>query len=424
MNEDNNFPKLIVHTVHGTWPYGLWAHIVRKTPQVTGAEPPWFSLGSSFQNTVTALCGRNVEWITFKWSGDNSFYERHLAAKALSQHLLDWFEREPQAEHLIIAHSHGGTVSVAAARELDAQGHNTLSRIITLATPFAQAIPSKRDDRELAMRYMILRFGWVPITLFFCLLYLSTYGGEVFAIFGVFSIYQSIMIFLIVPTFLICWKIGIIKFMPPIYRESISTASQAWRLYAIRAPRDEATIAINTSQFIDLVSNLLFARCILAPFDWFRRHRGRIWLILFLLMLFGVMWSLTFTEPTIMLRVDSIQSVMALLAGLVVAIPVLMLVTVVSVSSAIFVAVALGGSLILIPANVVLATALGIDMMRFRGLMQIECEPIPSGVTGTVTTINLSQDEQDRLGLVHFIHATQAARARVGELLRAASTVS
>jgi hypothetical protein len=368
--------------------------------------------------------GRDVEWIPFKWSGKNSFEARRLAASALSQHLLDRFKEAPEAEHVIIAHSHGGTVSVAAARALDAKGTNLLSRIVSLATPFAQAIPSKRDDRELTMRYMILRFGWFPVMVFFVLLYISRYGGEVFDDVGVFALYYGIMLFVATPILLIGWKSGVIRFRPPAYTGPMSPG-QSWSLYAIRSPRDEATVAINTSQFIELVSDILFSCCILRPYDWVWRNRGRVWLSLSIIITILIMLSVfdILRTPLLwQLGTNSFQTLAFTAVGALFTALLLLPWMVVGVSSAIFAAIVLGGSFILIPANTVLAVALGLDVMRFHGLMQIECEPIPSGISGTVFTIELSEEEQNRLGFVHFIHATQAARHRVRQILRVTNT--
>ena len=122
----------------------------------------WFTILSN----VAADLGRDLEWVSYKWSGKNSFAARAEAANKLVDDLSLSFEREPNAEHVIIAHSHGGSVSLIAARELDVRGPHLLSKLICLASPFASVHPSPRDARELAARYIALRFGWVPLLLF------------------------------------------------------------------------------------------------------------------------------------------------------------------------------------------------------------------------------------------------------------------
>jgi hypothetical protein len=70
-----------------------------------------------------------------------------------------------------------------------------------------------------------------------------------------------------------------------------------------------------------------------------------------------------------------------------------------------------------------MAFAVGLDSIGCYGLLDVECEPVPSGITGTVSTITISEDEQTGLGLVYFIHTTDPARARVGQILRAPRTL-
>jgi hypothetical protein len=430
-------PKLVVHSVHGTWPYGLWAQLFRRTPRnTTGKELPWFLKGSSFHVTVAALAGRPLEWVPFTWNGKNSFKARRLAAKALSQQLNDWFESEPEAEHVVIAHSHGGSISVAAARMLDGHCRNHLSKIITLATPFAEARPSERDLRELAARYMALRFGWAPLALFVYLVYLMKFRdphADPESIFVVFLMYVMGMVAVVTPMFFLLWKIGLIKFVASDYQKDFQPISQVWSLYAIRGPGDEANIAISTSQFIGLMSDLLFTRAVLAPFDWLRarltrdtwKRRLRFWLRLGALMFLvypGIPIAIAAIdanqrqELVRFVETHPIATIIIMIgqfAGAVIAAP-LLTAQLIAVAYAF---VTLAGPLILIPANCVLALALGRDVMRYQGLMQIECEPIPSGITGIVSTISISKIELNRLGLVHFIHATQAARFRVAEIL-------
>lgn len=426
-----NSAKLIVHSVHGTWPYGLWRQMFGRTSRTTTSEePPWFENHSSFQTEVAALTGQHLEWVPYTWSGNNSFEARHLAAKALSTHLTSWFEKEPEAEHVVIAHSHGGSVSVEAAFMLDGQGRNRLSKIVTLATPFADIRPSQRDIRELAARYMALKFGWVPLILFafwVCLFKFSDPDAPT-PLGVVFINYAVVMIAIVTPAFFIAWKIGLIKVRSAHVRKGLRSDPQPWSLYAVRGPRDEASIAISSSQFIDLMSDLLFTRAMLTPFDWLTARltpdtwggRLRLWLGLGLLVF--VVYVTTVPAPSLQemsrrIVTDPVGTMLMLISGLgqsAIAVP---LVAALLIAVA-FTALALLGPLVLIPANCVLAVALGRDVLRHQGLMHIECEPIPSGITGIVSTVSVSDDERSQLGLVHFIHATHAARLRVAEILR------
>jgi hypothetical protein len=426
-----NSAKLVVHSVHGTWPYGLWRQMFRKASRATtNKEPPWFENHSAFQAEVAALTGQHLEWVPYTWSGRNSFEARHLAAKGLSKHLTAWFEKEPEAEHVVIAHSHGGSVSVEAAFILDGQGQNRLSKIITLATPFAEIKPSQRDIRELAARYIALRFGWVPLILITCLVFLFKFVDPDVPtpVLTVFIDYAVLMIAIVTPAFFVVWKMGLFKVRSAHVHDGFRSTSQAWSLYAVRGPRDEASLAINSSQFIDLMSDVLFTQAILTPFDWLKARltpdtwSGRLRLSLGLGLLVFLVYGttvLTVSLQEVVRRIvaDPVGTMVALILGLVQSVMTVPLVTAYLIGVA-YAALTLVGPLVLIPANCVLAIALGRDVLRHQGLMHIECEQVPSGITGIVSTVSVSEDERNQLGLVHFIHATHAARLRVAEILR------
>jgi hypothetical protein len=57
------------------------------------------------------------------------------------------------------------------------------------------------------------------------------------------------------------------------------------------------------------------------------------------------------------------------------------------ISTLAFSVAVLVGPVMLLPANWILALAVGADVIRYHGLMQIECEPVPGGFTGTVSTV-------------------------------------
>ena len=49
------------------------------------------------------------------------------------------------------------------------------------------------------------------------------------------------------------------------------------------------------------------------------------------------------------------------------------------ISTLAFSVAVLVGPVMLLPANWILALAVGADVIRYHGLMQIECEPVPGG---------------------------------------------
>jgi hypothetical protein len=360
----------------------------------------------------------------FEWSGKNSFVGRESAAEAFADHLRDWFQREPLAEHVIVAHSHGGSVAVAAGRRLGRYEQSHLAKIITLATPFAQVRVSEIGDTLLLARYMVLRFGWISVALLIAFEYILP-GGFLSRTAGA-LLNSCIIVILIASALNLGSRLGLIKFKPPSFPQSFAAGRQqppTWLLFAVRAPQDEASIAISTSQFINFVSNVLFSHLLVAPFGWIEKQLGRNRSLFFFLyaglasvVVVAVEVSYYKGAPGLFdeLAHDPMDIGALLFQAFVVisvAVPALVLGTA-------FVIVAMIGPAMLFPANLLLAVALGWDVLTGKGLLEFECEPIPSGITGTVTTVRLSETDRKNLGMAHFIHATTAARSRVAEILR------
>jgi hypothetical protein len=79
----------------------------------------------------------------FRWNGKNSHRERIRASWALLEHLQREIAANPDAKHVILAHSHGGTVAVnALARSGDSLPRGAISQLICMATPFAYVVPA------------------------------------------------------------------------------------------------------------------------------------------------------------------------------------------------------------------------------------------------------------------------------------------
>ena len=70
-------------------------------------------------------------------SGKNSVQDRNDAASDLRRWLVESLNKYPSATHILIAHSHGGNVSLQA---IDDPQLGTV-RLICLSTPILRAIP-------------------------------------------------------------------------------------------------------------------------------------------------------------------------------------------------------------------------------------------------------------------------------------------
>lgn len=102
-----------------------------------------FEPGSSFhQNLFTQAKGGFV-WRSFRWNGRNSYKERLAASTDFVSYLRIAIESHPLAKHIIIAHSHGGTIAARALIEaFGTLPEGSLAHFICLATPFAYVVPA------------------------------------------------------------------------------------------------------------------------------------------------------------------------------------------------------------------------------------------------------------------------------------------
>ena len=100
----------------------------------------WMQDGRPLPDAIAKVTDpRTTEIHRFCWNGDNLHWGRVAGGRELQQHLLGLAERHPDAEHHVIAHSHGGNVAVYALRgEKRGEVHPALAgvRITTLGTPF------------------------------------------------------------------------------------------------------------------------------------------------------------------------------------------------------------------------------------------------------------------------------------------------
>jgi hypothetical protein len=135
-------PRVLVHLVHGTWPYGL---IGRYIPALRRRRPPpWFEAGSEFWRDLALKVHCKVELEPFRWSGANSLSARLSAAQRLRDKIANVANVSLRDTcQLIIAHSHGGNVAVWAATEprtswgqTDRKTTSECFGVATLGTPF------------------------------------------------------------------------------------------------------------------------------------------------------------------------------------------------------------------------------------------------------------------------------------------------
>ena len=164
--QDAGAPNLIVVVVHGTFPRGMgaqvvrglratWARLRRRVPDeasLWSSRTAWFQDGSDFVKAITAPLDRTrVDVETFYWSGRNTFAERESARLALRAFLTRLAARCPGTPQVLVAHSHGGTVACDAVGDPFVDPPDEVVQIITMGTPFIR-LTTWAADRVTATR--------------------------------------------------------------------------------------------------------------------------------------------------------------------------------------------------------------------------------------------------------------------------------
>ena len=164
---------VISFPVHGTFPYG--ASKQRKLG-AQGHNPslyspgnvPWFLPESDFAKEILNRCP--ARWSAFTWSGKNSFAARREAIDSFYGQLKGSRE-ELNTRHVIIAHSHGGTVVAAALCRLEEMELDRIEGVVTLGAPFITL-----KDREWSA-FSRVQFFFARLGPFIALLYAAAFAG-------------------------------------------------------------------------------------------------------------------------------------------------------------------------------------------------------------------------------------------------------
>jgi hypothetical protein len=124
--------------------------------------------GSKFRSSLKEkLSGHPSEQTysinTFEWSGANSFIERGQAAASLAERLDSDAVAHPSQQHILIGHSHGGTVCMLAMKHVK----TAMPNIVTLATPFIELDESGIRPRFSTPRFFSDLFRALSICVFF-----------------------------------------------------------------------------------------------------------------------------------------------------------------------------------------------------------------------------------------------------------------
>lgn len=182
----------------------------------------------------------SVAMETFLWSGANSVSERDKAAQQLQVHLEESLRRFPSERHVVVAHSHGGTIANLAVTGPRLDGR--IKSLICLATPFTyvtQASLRRIHTGILAVTsvgyalywtVVLLLFPWIP----------SFVGVTAFA--GIVAV-KSLFAFFAVAV--------IAKRTHETSPRLDPAGPRRTKIFLLRGSRDEATLVLSTAQVIN-----------------------------------------------------------------------------------------------------------------------------------------------------------------------------
>jgi hypothetical protein len=252
---------VFITMVHGTWPrnvlrdvfltlfYGRWpAGFVPKNL--------WFAAGSEFRNRLTAALskrGLSVHISPFLWSGANSVRERDRAAHQLVEHIRAKQSDYPSSTQVIVAHSHGGNVALRALDQLGTMRDEVF--IATIATPFVEILRSKISLQE-ARRVDLMILATTSILI-------PSYATYIW-----YTYFRTLNTYVLsIIAWLVCTLPYILMFRLSAMNTrtiddlvgltSTSSSARQHPLLVLRAPDDEASLALAAAAISNPLSHLL-----------------------------------------------------------------------------------------------------------------------------------------------------------------------
>jgi hypothetical protein len=246
--------KPTVFLVHGTWPRGILGRI--SPARATSSSLAWFDEGSSFRTEIEARLGNRVRFEVFNWSGRNSMRARAEAAEGLRTRLQAVQASSPKSGQLIVAHSHGGNVALAAITRLQSQ--TSLLGVAAMATPFLylEERPFTAHERGV--------FHSLGVTMLFALMipfaWLSWSVWRMPNAFGAFFTVFAATCLWCLP--LATWKLSILPRMNHLLENTLSDALVPdvgeIPFLILRCPGDEASLALGLARTFAVANSFVW----------------------------------------------------------------------------------------------------------------------------------------------------------------------
>lgn len=166
-------PSVVVTLVHGTVLFARWPrlsrigqYLARRRRSRHAKEIAWHRRNSTFWRRLSKAIGEDCHLTEFEWSGANTVWSRLCAAGAdrdftdgearpptpgtLRAHIARMKQTFPDARQVLVAHSHGGNVCLAALRDRDTRA--AVQGLACLSTPFVNVRP--RADSAVLMGFL------------------------------------------------------------------------------------------------------------------------------------------------------------------------------------------------------------------------------------------------------------------------------
>jgi hypothetical protein len=253
MADTSGVRKLNITLVHGTWGGG---HTTAPWPA------KWFELRSSFCKALMATLDRHgqpYEIKDYQWSGANSVFERAKAAQGLANELAAARESDPHARQLVIAHSHGGNVTLKALQQLGPQPNAEPIGLAALATPFLQIYRVPDDSpREETYADIGIVFGTLMWTFAMAWLGLTSTTSTALSIAVVFGV-----VFLLMQLILMPWSMGRNRIDRPAMLQDAANYPVEQRhpaeILVVRGVDDEASFALALGGMVARANHLMLA---------------------------------------------------------------------------------------------------------------------------------------------------------------------
>jgi pimeloyl-ACP methyl ester carboxylesterase len=198
-------------------------------------DAQWTKSDSKLRRELRDLFGEHAAYYRHQWSGHNTFRARNEAAAALATELKRLGDSFPRARLFIIAHSHGGNVALKA---LTSEIIQSVGGVVCLATP---VLTARKRQYPGTTGMMFNWMGVVPSLL--VTIPLEEVIGKDYAAFLFFAL---------------C---GVVCAAIKLARSRISKLDftehydciQSDKVLFMRAPGDEASLAIGTAHVLSLL---------------------------------------------------------------------------------------------------------------------------------------------------------------------------